>query len=115
MNQSFFLPTFFHSALAILEPQIYIVVEQFRAENITLLSGRLVIGNMNIQKHKTLQSTQLKRKTKRKPSRKGKLIRNITSISQGLNNVVNQLLPLELDLHYDEKHCQYVDKDQACS
>ena len=51
MNQSFFLPTFFHSALAILEPQIYIVVEQFRAENITLLSGRLVIGNMNIQKH----------------------------------------------------------------
>ena len=42
MNQSFFLRTFFHSALAILEPQIYVVVEQFRAENISLLSGRLV-------------------------------------------------------------------------
>ena len=42
MNQSFFLRTFFHSALAILEPQIYIVVEQFGAENISLLSGSLV-------------------------------------------------------------------------
>ena len=42
MNQSFFLQTFFHSALAILEPQIFIVVEQFGAENISLLSGRLV-------------------------------------------------------------------------
>ena len=31
----------FHSALAILEPQIYVVVEQFGAENISLLSGRL--------------------------------------------------------------------------
>ena len=43
MNQSFFLRTFFHSALAILEPQIYIVVEQFGAENTSLLSGRLVL------------------------------------------------------------------------
>ena len=42
MNESFFLRTFFHSALAILEPQVYIVVEQFGAENISLLSGRLV-------------------------------------------------------------------------
>ena len=42
MNQSFFLRTFFHSALAILEPQIYIVVEQFGAENISQLSGHLV-------------------------------------------------------------------------
>ena len=42
MNQSFFLRTFLHSALAILEHQIYIVVEQFGAENISLLSGRLV-------------------------------------------------------------------------
>ena len=31
----------FYSALAILEPQIYVVVEQFGAENIWLLSGRL--------------------------------------------------------------------------
>ena len=42
MNESFFLRTFFHSALAIFEPQIYIVVEQFGAEDISLLSGRLV-------------------------------------------------------------------------
>ena len=32
----------FHSALAVLEPQIYAVVEHFRAEYISLLSGRLV-------------------------------------------------------------------------
>ena len=32
----------FYSALAILEPQIYLVVEQFGAENFSLLSGRLV-------------------------------------------------------------------------
>ena len=32
----------FYSALAILEPQVYSVVEQFGAENISLLSGRLV-------------------------------------------------------------------------
>ena len=43
MNQCFFLRTFFHSALAILELQVYIVVEQFRAENISLLSGLLVL------------------------------------------------------------------------
>ena len=42
MNQSFFRRTFFHSALAILEPQIYIVVEQFGAENTSQISGRLV-------------------------------------------------------------------------
>ena len=35
----------FYSALAILEPQIYVVVEQFGAENISLLSGRL--NNLN--------------------------------------------------------------------
>ena len=32
----------FYSALAILEPQNYVVVEQFGAENISLLTGRLV-------------------------------------------------------------------------
>ena len=32
----------FYRALAILEPQIYVVSEQFEAENISLLSGRLV-------------------------------------------------------------------------
>ena len=42
MNQSFFLRTFFHSALAILEPHIYIVLVQFGAESISLLSGRFV-------------------------------------------------------------------------
>ena len=43
MNQTFFLRTFFHSALSILEPQTYIVAEQFGAENISLLRGRLVL------------------------------------------------------------------------
>ena len=43
MNRSFFLRTFFRSALAILEPQIYIVVQRLGAENISLLSGRLVL------------------------------------------------------------------------
>ena len=32
----------FHSALAILEPRSYVVLEQFGAENISLRSGRLV-------------------------------------------------------------------------
>ena len=32
----------FYSAWAILEPQIYVVVEQFGAEIISLLNGRLV-------------------------------------------------------------------------
>ena len=32
----------FSSALGILQPQIYVVVEQFGAENLSLLSGRLV-------------------------------------------------------------------------
>ena len=36
----------FYSALVILEPQIYVVVEQFGAENIPLLSGRLVIRHV---------------------------------------------------------------------
>ena len=35
----------FYSALAILEPQNYVVVEQFGEENISLLSGRLVKKN----------------------------------------------------------------------
>ena len=45
MNQNFFLPTSlrFYSALVIFEPQIYVVVEQFDTENISLLSGRLVL------------------------------------------------------------------------
>ena len=44
MNQSSFLRTSLrcHSALATLEPQIYVVVEQFGAENISLLSECLV-------------------------------------------------------------------------
>ena len=42
MNETFFLRTFFHSTFAILESRFYIVVEQFGAENISLLSGRLV-------------------------------------------------------------------------
>ena len=33
----------FHSALAIFEPRIYLVVEQFGAEKISLFSGRLVL------------------------------------------------------------------------
>ena len=45
MNQSFFNRTSlrFYSRLAILQPQIYVVVEKFGAEKISLLSGRLVI------------------------------------------------------------------------
>ena len=45
MNQSFFLRTSlpFYCALDILGPQIYVVVEQFGAENILLLSGRLAL------------------------------------------------------------------------
>ena len=44
MNQNFFLRSYLrlYSALVILEPQIYVVKEQFGAENISLLSGRLV-------------------------------------------------------------------------
>ena len=42
-----FLRTFlrFYSVMAILEPQIYVVSEQFGAENISLLSRRLVDSN----------------------------------------------------------------------
>ena len=36
------LKSYLKSVLVILEPQIYVVVEQFVAENISLLSGRLV-------------------------------------------------------------------------
>ena len=39
----------FYIALAILEPQVYVVVEQFGAENISLLSGRLVTRNDQLQ------------------------------------------------------------------
>ena len=44
MNQSFFprASLRFYSALAIVESQIYSVVEKFGAENISLLSGHLV-------------------------------------------------------------------------
>ena len=42
MNQIFSLRTFFRSALAFLEPQIFIDVQRVGAENISLLSGRLV-------------------------------------------------------------------------
>ena len=46
MNQSFLFSELLcvFSAMAILEPQIYVVVEQFGAENISLLSGRLVFN-----------------------------------------------------------------------
>ena len=40
----------FHSALAILEPRSYVVLEQFGAENISLRSGRLVFKK-NKRKH----------------------------------------------------------------
>ena len=45
MYQSSFLRTYsrFHSALAILEPQIYVVVELFGEENISLLSQPFVV------------------------------------------------------------------------
>ena len=43
MNQSTCLR--FHSALTLREPQIYVAVEQFRAEIISLISGRLVKNN----------------------------------------------------------------------
>ena len=43
MNQRFLQTSLrFYSALAIREPQIYVVVEQFEAENVSLLRGRLV-------------------------------------------------------------------------
>ena len=41
----------FYSALAVLEPQIYVVVEQLGAENISLLSGRLEKNARNVQYH----------------------------------------------------------------
>ena len=46
MNQSFFFELIgvFIVDWFILEPQIYVVVEQFGAENIPLLSGRLVLN-----------------------------------------------------------------------
>ena len=62
MNQSFFIRTFFRSALAILEPQIYIVVQRVGAENISLLSGRLVYFNLSIKKQHTFYA-QLRSKT----------------------------------------------------
>ena len=52
LNQSF--PCFellrFYSAMAILERQVYLVVEQFGAENISLLSGRLVFNSLELTK-----------------------------------------------------------------
>ena len=52
-SKLFFLRTSFrfYSALAILEPQIYVVVEQqFGAENISLLSGSLVYNGIGPRK-----------------------------------------------------------------
>ena len=46
--EAFFLRIFFNRALAIIEPQIYIVVEHFGAENILLLNGRLVLEDLKI-------------------------------------------------------------------
>ena len=37
-------------ALAVFEPQIYVVVEQFGAENISLLSGRLVFQTLSLRR-----------------------------------------------------------------
>ena len=45
----------FHSALAILQPQIHVVEKQFGAENVSLLSGRVVLGNDMIKGALTLQ------------------------------------------------------------
>ena len=47
----------FYNALAILEPQIYVVVEPFRAENISLLSGRLFY---NLEERKKYQRCHLR-------------------------------------------------------
>ena len=54
----------FHSALATLEPQIYVVVKQFGAENISLLSGRLVKGSFqtNFIQSNFIQSKLISRK-----------------------------------------------------
>ena len=50
----------FYSALAILEPQIYSVVEQFGAENISLLSGRLVFYTFcNFPRHEVITTYRI--------------------------------------------------------
>ena len=51
MNQLSFIRTSlrFFSVLAILELQIYVVVEQFGAEHISLLSGRLVSKTIQLE------------------------------------------------------------------
>ena len=67
MNQSSFLRTSlrFHSALVILEPQIYLVLEPFGAENMSLLSERLVCKFNRICAH-TRNSRQVLLKYKEK-------------------------------------------------
>ena len=52
--KAFFIRTFlrFYSALANLETQIHVVVEQFGAENISLLSGRLVLFQLSYSQSK---------------------------------------------------------------
>ena len=61
MNQSFLRTSLrFYSALTIFEPQIYVVVEQFGAKNISLLSARLVFhGNTSKNQIVSLTSTLL--------------------------------------------------------
>ena len=59
MNQSFLffeLIGIFIVHWLILEPQTYVVVEQFGAENIPLLSGRLVNGSYAISQEYLIQS-----------------------------------------------------------
>ena len=51
MNQLLSSNFHFHSALAILEPQIHVVAEQFEAESISLLSGRLVLSTDQTASH----------------------------------------------------------------
>ena len=60
MDHSFFLRTsqHFYRAFAILEPQIYVVSEQFEAENISLLSGRLVSSSNGSKAFDYTQTTQ---------------------------------------------------------
>ena len=51
----------FYSALVILEPQIYVVLEQFGAEIISLLSGRLVLILITFFQKKVTEKFELSR------------------------------------------------------
>ena len=51
----------FYSAFVILEPQIYVVLEQFGAEIISLLSGRLVLTLITFFHKKVTEKLELSR------------------------------------------------------